>query len=1423
MTRKKRILVISESSFLATGFSTYNNRLLNGLFASDKYEIAEFGSYGHATDPRRYTLPWKQYFCMPTNEQERQIYMTPSSHPDDKGQLINQFGAWKFDEVVLDFQPDFVVCTPPDELVMTESGYKEICDIKEGEKVLTHKGRFMPVKRVMHRQHEGYLNGIYFNGMKHPLRLTDEHPVLVYRKRSQTNQKKSIAEIYSGVEPEFINASDVKEGDLVVLPSFTFGTETKYCSPSDYVKNFVLNNNGDRISPSNGKKADHDIPSLVEVTPDFARLLGYIISDGHIDNRGVKIFFSGDEECFADDAVDIFNSLDLDAKWGYAKDKDMIRVQCNSVLLAEWLSVWMTKDIKNDKITIPSEIWMSPKDVREQLLSGLIRGDGCYKNRTISFATISKKLAYNVRMLYASLQIPCTLVSNPERTITYNDKESILSQLYEVNVQTLEYVRRVHAFINKKKQIIGDQEVNKSPARVQVVNNHIVASVRRNRKLDYKGQVYNLEVAEDNSYVLQSVAHNCNRDHWMDQWIKRSPYRGCFKWLWMPTVDSCFVAGTPIITTEGIKNIEDIHHGESVLTKDGTWQKVTRTFTNKNDKRIVRICANNSAIPIKMTEDHPILLIKNRGQKFTHTSRLHRSVNHRYSDAEFLNAKDIKAGDYVVFPNIQSNTDIDTIDLADYSINRLSGMKYRTIAERPYLWERKNSPKLRRDIPLNDDVLKFFGLYIAEGSVNSSNNEISIAMNGETEQEHLHFLESILKEYFNLNSRRQKHKTDKSEEIRLSGWIFASVLNNLFGAGAHNKRIPSFVMNLPPEKIISLLKGMFIGDGSDTHTSHDKRVLSYSTVSRALAYQTFQLLLKVGVLSSVSFSTNMHGHSSYSIDVLNKHGRRLSELFGWNSSQYEFSDFDNSKSWIDEETGHAIMRVKSTEILDDKIDTVYNFEVENNHTYVAGFAVHNCPQDEEWIKTYEGCDYVMSYTDFGIDTLARNSSVLGKQGSRLHKIPLRTPIDVDTFRPMTADKEELKREWLAAKSSTPVIVGNQIFGDRIEDRGIILSTMRNQARKLFPDLIDAFAKMKNKYRGNARVDKAILWLHTSYPDNAQSYDYPKHIERISKGYYGMENKCHDLLHFIYNTFMCNVCKHIFVAPAIHLAGKPIEIVNGNKVINIKCAKCARNTASCPNTHGGVSRDILAQIYNCADLYVQLSIAEGEGIPPIEAKACGVPVLALDYSALSEKVKIPEYPYIDKACYSVHLGGMPIKVDRWYYEPETSQKRALPDVDDCAEKMQELLCNDELREQMGVDARRCILENYTEKEMVQRWMFVLDNIDQPNRENGWDLPQTPTKPGMDPPPPGMNASMFLDWCYQYVLKRAVDENGKQFWLATLQQGKNNVEGIYKFFIEQGMQEYEIAKRLDDAQKRFRGEVVEDDQQKKDGVQAMIIKS
>ena len=53
---------------------------------------------------------------------------------------------------------------------------------------------------------------------------------------------------------------------------------------------------------------------------------------------------------------------------------------------------------------------------------------------------------------------------------------------------------------------------------------------------------------------------------------------------------------------------------------------------------------------------------------------------------------------------------------------------------------------------------------------------------------------------------------------------------------------------------------------------------------------------------------------------------------------------------------------------------------------------------------------------------------------------------------------------------------------------------------------------------------------------------------------------------------------------------------------------------------GVVRDEdLPLLYNCADLFVYPSLYEGFGLPPLEAMACGVPIITSNTSSLPEVV------------------------------------------------------------------------------------------------------------------------------------------------------------------------------------------------------------
>lgn len=101
MSRKKKILFISEAAYLNTGYAKYSREVISRIHKSGKYDIAEFSVYGNAEDPRRKQIPWKNYANLPDTKNEKQISLYSSN-------ATNQFGAWRFERVCLDFEPDIV-------------------------------------------------------------------------------------------------------------------------------------------------------------------------------------------------------------------------------------------------------------------------------------------------------------------------------------------------------------------------------------------------------------------------------------------------------------------------------------------------------------------------------------------------------------------------------------------------------------------------------------------------------------------------------------------------------------------------------------------------------------------------------------------------------------------------------------------------------------------------------------------------------------------------------------------------------------------------------------------------------------------------------------------------------------------------------------------------------------------------------------------------------------------------------------------------------------------------------------------------------------------------------------------------------------------------------------------------------------------
>lgn len=377
--------------------------------------------------------------------------------------------------------------------------------------------------------------------------------------------------------------------------------------------------------------------------------------------------------------------------------------------------------------------------------------------------------------------------------------------------------------------------------------------------------------------------------------------------------------------------------------------------------------------------------------------------------------------------------------------------------------------------------------------------------------------------------------------------------------------------------------------------------------------------------------------------------------------------------------------------------------------------VDSAPYKREWIKdTFAKSEILCTYSRYGKRIM---------EGEKLSVANVISPgVDLDVFKPI--DKEAIRREWGLKK-------GLMIIG----------TVMRNQRRKLFPDLFEAYAEMRNKYRKVDEVNRSVLLCHTSWPD--VGWDLPELLYR------------NNVQRHVIFTYKCGDCKKIFFSWFLPSDGEGCG----------QCIFCGKMSARMPSTVDGVTTKELSEIYNLMDVYIQPAICEGWGLPIAEAKACGIPGLYSNYSAMEDHVE--------------NGGGLPIKIGRFYTEPETMAVRSLPDISDMADKMKYMLVNEDIRIKMGKDARAVAEKMHSWDLAAKRLESIIDVLDILERKNTWGRRPQIKIITAQRFHPEMTNDQFVTWCYKNILCREPDEKGFHDWTKNLVRGQSR-ESVEQFF-------------------------------------------
>lgn len=343
------------------------------------------------------------------------------------------------------------------------------------------------------------------------------------------------------------------------------------------------------------------------------------------------------------------------------------------------------------------------------------------------------------------------------------------------------------------------------------------------------------------------------------------------------------------------------------------------------------------------------------------------------------------------------------------------------------------------------------------------------------------------------------------------------------------------------------------------------------------------------------------------------------------------------------------------------------------------------PQARQWIATYESADACLTYSEWAGEVLKQQS------GGKIKYIGISPPSAHNAYQPIT-DKDGLRLSY------------------GIDPNAKIIGTvMRNQRRKLYPDLFQAFRLLLDSVEDNSNY---YLYCHTSYPD--LGWDIPELLQQ-----YQLSSK-------VYFTYICGQ------------TGRPFPSLFKGAIT--QSPYTGQFGAGLSNVKTGVSYEDLSKIINLFDLYVQYANCEGFGLPQVEAAACGIPVMATDYSAMESVVR--------------NLGGIPLTPKALYKELETGCFRAVPDNHLAAQKFKEFFEQPvSLRKKHGFETREAFLKHYQWNKSGSAWEKYFDTVQISENFDNWKAPPRIQEPHPKPEklPDNISYQDLARWLITEVLR------------------------------------------------------------------------
>jgi len=433
----------------------------------------------------------------------------------------------------------WIWCIHPEQYVDTLIP-KPIKDVKKGEKILSHDGRYNLVDSIFSKEYKGKLFKIKVCTLSKEIIVSPEHKLFSLKpekcivqgtsiqtctpnytacsckKRKNFYNESRIEKYKKARELQKAGASYIKiSKEIGISKTTVYYWLFKNRPPKINLKPPYLSYKGEWIEAKNLTTEHYvgfPIPieesnSIEEVHMPLSllELFGYYVAEGYTNGCSMRLCFGLHEKELIKRATDIIKK-ELGLNTSFRARKTGSELIFHNKKLCKYFDEWFGKGAKNKKI--PEWLMLSTIDNLKSFLKGLWLGDGCLVKTSIKegtykhleFTTSSKQLAYQLKIILLKLGIVCYVRERIQGKKAFGAGNEVFNVI-------------VRGDSDKLAKIIGKDASCHRKGRWKtqgfIKDNILWMPIRKISEEEYTGLIYDLHVINSNSYTCQGIAvHN---------------------------------------------------------------------------------------------------------------------------------------------------------------------------------------------------------------------------------------------------------------------------------------------------------------------------------------------------------------------------------------------------------------------------------------------------------------------------------------------------------------------------------------------------------------------------------------------------------------------------------------------------------------------------------------------------------------------------------------------------------------------------------------------------------------------------------------------------------------------------------------------------------------------------------------------------